>query len=136
MSGLALCLSHARTRRFSTAQREEDPITVLMGVPTMYSILLSFYETMEPAKQARARCGHASTRNAAHVVICSLLEAVAWAMRNRPGMSHETCLLALCTLESGACWVTGDCTEPAAIPYQPFVAHPRVLNMLSWVLPQ
>ena len=36
-------------------QREEDPITVYMGVPTMYSYLLSAYDAMAPEQQAAAR---------------------------------------------------------------------------------
>ena len=36
-------------------QREDDPVTVFMGVPTMYSYLLSAYEGMAPDQQAAAR---------------------------------------------------------------------------------
>jgi acyl-CoA synthetase (AMP-forming)/AMP-acid ligase II len=36
-------------------QREEDPITVFMGVPTMYSYLLSTYNAMPPEEQRRAK---------------------------------------------------------------------------------
>lgn len=41
-------------------QREESPITVFMGVPTMYSHLLSVYDDMGPeekkAAEAAAHC--------------------------------------------------------------------------------
>jgi acyl-CoA synthetase (AMP-forming)/AMP-acid ligase II len=43
-------------------QREEDPITVFMGVPTMYSYLLTHYASMAPHKQAAARKAAARLR--------------------------------------------------------------------------
>ena len=43
-------------------QREEDPITVFMGVPTMYSYLLSHYASMAPREQAAARKAAARLR--------------------------------------------------------------------------
>lgn len=43
-------------------QREEDPITVFMGVPTMYSYLLSYYGKMQPSEQAAARAAAARLR--------------------------------------------------------------------------
>ena len=36
-------------------QREEDPITVFMGVPTMYSHLLSVYDDMSLEQQKAAQ---------------------------------------------------------------------------------
>ncbi len=36
---------------------EQEDITIFMGVPTMYSYLLSAYDDMSTAEQARARCG-------------------------------------------------------------------------------
>lgn len=36
-------------------QREDDPVTVFMGVPTMYSHLLSFYDDMRSEDQEVAR---------------------------------------------------------------------------------
>ena len=36
-------------------QREADPVTVFMGVPTMYAYLLSAYEAMDSAQQQGAR---------------------------------------------------------------------------------
>jgi len=36
-------------------QREEDPVTVFMGVPTMYSYLLSAYDAMGEGEQAHAQ---------------------------------------------------------------------------------
>lgn len=36
-------------------QREESLVTVFMGVPTMYSHLLSFYDDMAPGEQSAAR---------------------------------------------------------------------------------
>lgn len=36
-------------------QREDDPVTVFMGVPTMYAYLLSHYDAMPPEQQAAAR---------------------------------------------------------------------------------
>ena len=36
-------------------QREEDPITVFMGVPTMYSHLLSVYDDMNLEQQEAAQ---------------------------------------------------------------------------------
>jgi malonyl-CoA/methylmalonyl-CoA synthetase len=35
-------------------QRQEEPVTVFMGVPTMYSHLLSRYDDMAPAQRAAA----------------------------------------------------------------------------------
>lgn len=43
-------------------QREEDPITVFMGVPTMYSYLLAHYASMAPHQQAAARKAAARLR--------------------------------------------------------------------------
>ena len=43
-------------------QREEDPITVFMGVPTMYSYLLAVYDKMAPEEQAAARAAAARLR--------------------------------------------------------------------------
>ena len=36
-------------------QRQEDPVTVFMGVPTMYAYLLSAYEAMDQAQKEAAR---------------------------------------------------------------------------------
>ena len=36
-------------------QREADPVTVFMGVPTMYSHLLSCYDEMSPEEQDAAK---------------------------------------------------------------------------------
>ena len=36
-------------------QREDDPVTVFMGVPTMYSHLLSYYDDMSSEEQAAAK---------------------------------------------------------------------------------
>lgn len=36
-------------------QRKEDPISVFMGVPTMYYYLLNAYDKMDAAEQGRAR---------------------------------------------------------------------------------
>jgi malonyl-CoA/methylmalonyl-CoA synthetase len=43
-------------------QREEDPVTVFMGVPTMYTYLLSHYDGMPAAQQAAARAAAARLR--------------------------------------------------------------------------
>ncbi len=43
-------------------QREEDPVTVFMGVPTMYSYLLSHYASMAPSEQEAARKAAARLR--------------------------------------------------------------------------
>jgi malonyl-CoA/methylmalonyl-CoA synthetase len=43
-------------------QREEDPISVFMGVPTMYSYLLSAYDAMDNEGRARARQAAARLR--------------------------------------------------------------------------
>lgn len=37
------------------AQREQDPITVFMGVPTMYTYLLNAYDRMRAEEQAAAQ---------------------------------------------------------------------------------
>ncbi|BDA41221.1 Malonate-CoA ligase ACSF3, mitochondrial [Coccomyxa sp. Obi] len=42
--------------------REEDPITVFMGVPTMYSYLLSYYAGMAQCEQAAARAAASRLR--------------------------------------------------------------------------
>ena len=47
---LLACVHYGRA-----PQREEDPITVFMGVPTMYSYLLNAYDAMAPEQQAAAR---------------------------------------------------------------------------------
>ena len=44
------------------AQREDDPITVFMGVPTMYAYLLSHYDQMPAVEQAAARLAAARLR--------------------------------------------------------------------------
>ena len=44
-----------RVMHSAELQRREDPITVFMGVPTMYAYLLSAYEAMDEAQQAPAR---------------------------------------------------------------------------------
>ena len=36
-------------------QRQKDPITVFMGVPTMYAYLLSAYQAMDQSQQQAAR---------------------------------------------------------------------------------
>lgn len=36
--------------------REQPPVSVFMGVPTMYSYLLSSYDAMSRKEQAAARC--------------------------------------------------------------------------------
>ena len=36
-------------------QRQDDPVTVFMGVPTMYSHLLSYYDDMSLEEQGSAR---------------------------------------------------------------------------------
>ncbi len=36
-------------------QREEDPVTVFMGVPTMYTHLLSYYDNMSAEEQEAAK---------------------------------------------------------------------------------
>ena len=38
----------------AVVQREEDPVTVFMGVPTMYNYLLSAYDEMSTEEQRRA----------------------------------------------------------------------------------
>ena len=38
----------------AVVQREEDPVTVFMGVPTMYNYLLSAYDEMSAREQRRA----------------------------------------------------------------------------------
>ncbi|KAK9908661.1 hypothetical protein WJX75_001158 [Coccomyxa subellipsoidea] len=47
---------------WETLMREEDPITVFMGVPTMYSYLLTHYASMAPHQQAAARKAAARLR--------------------------------------------------------------------------
>ncbi|KAK9838516.1 hypothetical protein WJX81_004577 [Elliptochloris bilobata] len=42
--------------------REEDAVTVFMGVPTMYAYLLNAYDAMAPAQQAAARAAAARLR--------------------------------------------------------------------------
>ena len=46
----------------SAAQRQDDPITVFMGVPTMYAYLLSHYDQMPAEEQAAARSAAARLR--------------------------------------------------------------------------
>ncbi len=38
-----------------SSQREDDPVSVFMGVPTMYNHLLSHYEEMSSEDQAAAK---------------------------------------------------------------------------------
>ena len=60
--------SHCRVQSVRRAkgavswQREDDPITVFMGVPTMYSYLLTVYDKMAPEEQAAARAAAARLR--------------------------------------------------------------------------
>ena len=57
-AGAVPCCQHAAVVPWLTwpgLQREEDPISVFMGVPTMYAYLLSAFEAMNAAQQQRAR---------------------------------------------------------------------------------
>ena len=46
------------TSQFAVQDEAQEDVTIFMGVPTMYSYLLSAYDDMSTVEQARARCSH------------------------------------------------------------------------------
>ena len=62
VASLRRFLQQSQARRGVGMQREEDPVTVFMGVPTMYSYLLSHYDSMPAEQQAAARAAASRLR--------------------------------------------------------------------------
>ena len=71
-------------------QREEDPITVFMGVPTMYSYLLNAYDAMAPEQQAAARAAAGRLRlTVSGSAACPLPVMQRWEELSGPGSLTE-----------------------------------------------
>ena len=51
-----LAFEEGGTNSVAAQDREQPPVSVFMGVPTMYSYLLSAYDAMSSTEQAAARC--------------------------------------------------------------------------------
>ena len=54
-SACTIAESRGNTHLHCFLQREEDPVTVFMGVPTMYSYLLNHFDELPGEQQASAR---------------------------------------------------------------------------------
>ena len=71
-------------------QREEDPITVFMGVPTMYSYLLNAYDGMAPEQQAAARAAAGRLRlTVSGSAACPLPVMQRWDELSGPGLLSQ-----------------------------------------------
>ena len=67
-------------------QRKEDPITVFMGVPTMYSYLLNAYDAMAPEQQAAAHAAAGRLRlTVSGSAACPLPVMQRWEELSGPG---------------------------------------------------
>ena len=72
-------------------QRQEDPITVFMGVPTMYTYLLNYYKEMSAEEQEGARAAASRLRlTVSGSSACPLPVMQRWRQLSGSG-SHHTC---------------------------------------------